>query len=89
MTNYQVRTDLALEARESIPETEEGMLRGIRVEEEERESGEIHVTRVMIETKNAAKVMGKPMGTYITVESPALVEPDEDFHREISRCLAE
>ena len=32
--------------------------------------------------------MGKPIGTYVTMEAPALVEPDEDYHREISECLA-
>ena len=32
--------------------------------------------------------MGKPMGTYITLEAPALQESDEDYHREISEELA-
>ena len=43
----------------------------------------------MIDTKNAAKAMGKPVGIYVTMEAPAMVEPDEDYHREISDCLAE
>ena len=32
--------------------------------------------------------MGKPMGTYVTLEAPALIEPDEDYHREVSEELA-
>ncbi|MCH5343543.1 MAG: GPR endopeptidase [Acetatifactor sp.] len=88
MGSFQVRTDLALEARESISDAD-GSMRGVRVEEYYKEAEDIQVTKVMIDTKNAAKIMGKPMGVYVTMEAPALVEPDEDYHREISDCLAE
>lgn len=88
MSNFQVRTDLALEARESISEAD-SELRGVRVEEYYLEEDDIQVTKVMIDTKNAAKAMGKPMGTYVTMEAPAMLEPDEGYHREISECLAE
>ncbi|MBE5866699.1 MAG: GPR endopeptidase [Lachnospiraceae bacterium] len=87
MNNFLVRTDLALEARESISETD-SELHGVRVEEYYLEDIDIQVTKVMIDTKNAAKAMGKEIGTYVTMEAPALVEPDEDYHREISECLA-
>jgi len=88
MSSFQIRTDLALEAKESINESEKE-LRGVRVEEYYRKEEDIQVTKVIVESKNAAKTMGKPMGTYVTMEAPALVEPDEDYHREISECLAE
>ena len=88
MGNYQIRTDLALEARECVTEAD-SELRGVRVEEYYQEEEDIRVTKVMIDTKNAAKIMGKPMGTYVTMEAPAMVEPDEDYHREISDCLSE
>lgn len=87
MGNFQVRTDLALEARESINEAD-SELRGVRVEEYYLEKDDIQVTKVIIDTKNAAKAMGKAVGTYVTMEAPAMVEPDEDYHREISDCLA-
>lgn len=87
MTNFQVRTDLALEARESIGEAESS-LRGVRVEEYYMQKEDVRVTKVMIDTRNAAKAMGKPMGVYVTMEAPAMAEPDEDYHREISACLA-
>ena len=32
--------------------------------------------------------MEKPRGTYITMEAPNLIVPDEDYHREISVALA-
>ena len=86
--NVQVRTDLALEVRESISEAD-SELRGVRVEEYYHEEDDIRVTKVMIDTKNAAKAMGKPVGIYVTMEAPAMVEPDDDYHREISMRLAE
>ena len=88
MDNFQMRTDLALEARESISQAD-SELRGVRVEEYYHEEEDIRVTKVMIDTRNAAKAMGKPMGIYVTMEAPAMVEPDEDYHREISCRLAE
>lgn len=87
MGNFQVRTDLALEAKESISEAK-SELHGVVVEEYGPDENHLHVTRVMIETKNAAKAMGKPIGMYITIEAPQMLEPDEDYHREISECLA-
>lgn len=88
MANYQIRTDLALEARESITEAD-SELRGVQVEEYYKEEEDIRVTKVTIDTKNAAKIMGKPIGVYVTMEAPAMVEPDEGYHSEISECLAE
>ena len=87
MSCFQVRTDLALEARESIERTEEE-IRGVRVEEETKEDIQVHITKVMIETKNGARAMNKPMGNYITLEAPAMQEADEGYHREISEELA-
>ncbi len=86
--NFEVRTDLALEASERL-KTKEGNLTGISVFEEKREDMDALITRVQIETKNAAKRMGKPVGTYITMEVPGLAENDSGFHEEISALLAE
>lgn len=87
MEQVQIRTDLALEARESISEGEEG-LHGVHVEEDYQEDSEIKVTRVVIESRNGAKMLGKAMGTYITLEAPNMAHPDENHHEEISRELA-
>lgn len=87
MSSFAVRTDLALEDRERIGD-QGGEIHGVILEEEEMEGTGIHVSRVIIETKNGAKIMGKPIGTYITLEAPALAEQDEDYHREVSEELA-
>ena len=84
---YEVRTDLALEASECL-KSKEGMLNGISVEEEKIENMEALITKVRIETKNAAKRMGKAIGTYVTMEVPKLAEDDEDIHKDISALLA-
>lgn len=43
---------------------------------------------MVIETENGAKAMGKPRGTYITMEAENMDCQDEDYHREISLELA-
>lgn len=88
MNHFRVRTDLALEARESV-EDADGKLHGVIVEESDNEQCEVHMTKVMITSKNGAKALRKPMGTYITLEAPRMAEPDEGYHREISQVLAE
>lgn len=87
MEQFQVRTDLALEARERFEEDVE--IRGVSVEEQYDEIRDIRVTKVCIESENGAKAMGKPVGTYITLEAPKLSEPDQDYHREVSEALAD
>ena len=66
---YSIRTDLALEEKERF---EEEMCSGVVLEEEYDEEREIRTTTVKIKTENGAKTMGKPVGTYITMEAPNL-----------------
>lgn len=87
MQQFQIRTDLALEATESVKKKEAGQLRGVSIEEYDVME-DVHISKVVIMSKNAAKSMGKPTGTYITLEAPDLQESDEDYHREISEELA-
>lgn len=87
MSCFKARTDLALEARESITDADSS-LRGVKMEEEYDEETDIRITKVEITTKNGARAMGKPMGTYITIEVPGMLEPDEGYHREISEAIA-
>lgn len=80
---YNIRTDLALEQKERF-ESDNVEIPGVIVEEQYDEDREIIITKVVIETENGAKNMGKPVGRYITLEAPNLAVPDEDYHREIS-----
>ena len=87
MEQFQVRTDLALEARERFEEDAE--IRGVSVEEQYDEKRDIRLTKVFIESENGAKAMGKPVGVYITLEATKLSEEDKDYHREVSETLAD
>ena len=80
---YNIRTDLALEQKERF-ESGNVEIPGVVLEEYYDEKREITTTKVVIETENGAKMMGRPVGNYITLEAPDLAVPDEDYHREIS-----
>ena len=85
---FEVRTDLALEARENLDRSREE-LNGIQIQEEEDSQNNIHTTTVTITTENSAKAIGKPVGCYVTMEVPDLGSEDEGYHREISEVLAQ
>ena len=84
---YNIRTDLALEEKERF-ESDQVEVQGVVLEEEYDKEREMRVTTVRIETENGAKTMGKPVGTYLTIEAPNLSSPDEGIHREVSEELA-
>ena len=83
----RIRTDLALETTERFKE-ENTEIRGVEIQEEYDEEKDVRTTVVKIVTENGAKAMGRPQGTYITIEAPDLSEPDEDYHREISEEIS-
>ena len=83
----RMRTDLALETTERFAE-ENTEIRGVEIQEEYDEEKDVRTTVVKIVTENGAKAMGRPQGTYITIEAPDLSEPDEDYHREISEEIS-
>ena len=84
---YKIRTDLAMEQKERF-ESDHVEVSGVVLEEENDEEKEIKITTVRIETENGAKAMGKPVGTYLTLEAPNMAAADEGYHREISETLA-
>lgn len=83
---YQIRTDLALETQEKMQEDKID-LKGVRFIEDKVDKN-LTISTVLIETENGAKTMGKPKGTYITIEAGNMDEEDDDYHREISVQLA-
>ena len=81
-----IRTDLAIEAHEMLTEAAEEIA-GVDVQA--HDTGNIHVTRVKIETPQAQQQMGKPMGSYITLEIPDLKSADNEQYETACRTLAE
>ncbi|ACA59165.1 GPR endopeptidase [Candidatus Desulforudis audaxviator] len=82
-----VATDLALEAHDALRAQTGREIPGVVVERREFQNGK--VTTVNITTEQGAQAMGKPPGTYITIEAPALRVTDPEAHTAIVRELAE
>jgi spore protease len=82
-----VRTDLAVEAREMYRKDNNNEVPGVEVEENTEEDG-IVITTVKILDPVGARIMGKAIGTYITMEIPGLRHYDADFHDNLSKSFA-
>ena len=84
----QLRTDLAIEARELAGERVAG------VDYREYRENQLKISRLTVKSQRAKQLLGKDVGTYITVELPSLTdnftETDERIRtigREIRRLL--
>ncbi len=82
------RTDLAVELREDFPEDDE-RVRGVTVKEEYHKHRNVHVSTVKITDASGAEAMGRPIGTYITVEAKGLSDGEEKLRRYVAETLAE
>lgn len=80
------RTDLALEIRESFQENVE--VEGVILREKNQEEKGIKVSTVIIKDEHGSKAMGKPIGTYITIEAPKLDQEDESYHELLTKEVA-
>ena len=83
---YEIRTDLALESGERIFK-ESVEIHGVRVETHENEVEDIKTTTVYIESENGSKAMGKPQGTYITIEAPELLDGDDSYMEQVADIM--
>ena len=88
LDSYSIHTDLALEDKERF-ESDNVEISGVSVEEVYHKEKEIQITTVKILTENGAKVMRKPVGTYITMEAPNMAVPDEEYQTGIAEEVAE
>ena len=80
-----VRTDLAMEAREIYKEENKKEADGVIVEELEDEGTKI--TKVTIVDDEAGKNIGKPKGTYITLDIPKFPAYDGGLMDDVSKTL--
>lgn len=85
--NKNIRTDLALEMRESFEE-DDVEIKGVVLEEDYNEDKDLRISTVIIKDEQGAKAMQKPIGTYITIEAGKLEEKDDDYHSSISDEVA-
>ena len=82
------RTDLALEAKELWTESaeKETKLEGVRARDSLREG--YQVTTVDILDEQGASSLGKPVGSYVTVQLEALARREEDAFGRAARAIA-
>lgn len=86
---FPIRTDLAVEARETTlsgPEAES--ISGVVYQQQEEDGGRIHISRVLVKNEKGAKALGKPKGNYLTVEAQDMWKNEGGIHREVSEALA-
>lgn len=85
------RCDLAIEAHEmlSAGSDEDFSIKGV-IMEEDSEEGYIKVTRVRVENEEGATNLGKPIGSYITIEMPARFYGQQEIYEQMcKRCAKE
>ncbi len=80
------RTDLAVEMREDIKRDEP--ISGVHVMTRNNGDTNIKEVRIVVENEEGAMCLGKPIGTYITLESEQLREFDESFHKPMVEVLS-
>lgn len=82
----QIRTDLAVEAKEVYEEAQAGSrIPGVEVENKELEN--CKVTKVEIKNEEGSKIMNKEIGKYITLESNLMKFDDDESREEIIEYL--
>jgi len=85
---FSIRTDLAIEAKELMEKGENtSQIEGVTVQT--RETEDVLMTYVSIDTPKGAKAMGKPIGRYITIEAEKLKKNEVTCHEEIMKLAAE
>ncbi len=85
------RTDLAIENKEMYDESQgnQGEIPGVSVDVQDY-SDRIRVTRITVKDETGSRIMGKPCGSYITVEAEGAAGAEEEEKKEIARiCAAE
>ncbi|MGE5629110.1 MAG: GPR endopeptidase [Solirubrobacterales bacterium] len=81
-----IRTDLAVEARELYQNENRGTP---GVETFEETVGDVKVIRVSVIDSEGEKMMGKPIGDYITIEMPEFTHYDGETMEEVSQVLGD
>ena len=83
------RTDLAVEIRESIEKDNEE-IEGVVLDEQPFENGRGKMTTVIIRNAKGSKAMGRPIGTYITLEQSGEWEQEDhdDIIEPIQKALS-
>lgn len=84
-----IRTDLALEAQEIFVQCSEEKAEKIDgVDSDVEKIGSITKTKIRIINENGERALGKPKGTYITIEAPE-IKYDTEVYEKVCMLLAD
>ncbi len=83
---FEIRTDLALEERESF-EGDGGEIHGVSLREWHQKNSRVRMTEVVIRNEEGAQAMGKPVGVYLTLSAPDMAGRGGGFHEEVAKEL--
>lgn len=89
MDKFSIRTDLAIEIAQMLTKSSESDIEGVSIESLETRREDISLSWVKIENEKGEEAMGRPMGNYITLESPSIKENDPEAHEELIKLLSE
>lgn len=81
------KTDLALEVRESFPK-DQVEIKGVVLKKYRDTSSCARITVVKIENEEGSAAMKKPVGSYITIESPEMIRESEN-REDLLACICE
>ncbi len=85
MAKLKFRTDLAVENKEMYHEENDVEISGVEIKEDMKDS--IKVLEIKITTEAGAESMGKPIGSYVTIEIPKIDEIDDKLKRKCSDTI--
>lgn len=84
----KIRTDLALEAREIIEESENSsQIPGVKTENKQLE--DCLVTKVDVLDEQGSQIMNKGIGKYVTLESKLMTYDDDDSREQMIKYLSD
>jgi len=87
LIHFGVTSDLAAEAHALLRGATKREVPGVR--EDKETYPQAQVTTITILNQEGARALGKPVGTYITIEAPELLRENPPAHEEIAKILGQ
>jgi spore protease len=87
LRQYDVHTDLALEAKEMAESANGGAVQGVHTDIEDEDG--IKVSRVHVQTEQGSQAIGKMPGLYVTLEVPDLRKGDTTVQDKVATKFAQ
>ncbi|MCW2278405.1 GPR endopeptidase [Heliophilum fasciatum] len=81
-----IRLDMAVEAHEILRQERNADVPGVRIIDGKHEHAT--VTTVIVESAEGEQAMGKPRGTYITIDAPEIRVNNREIHQKIAAVVA-